>query len=183
LQSPGPPLKSPLAMDVGVGSGAVVVALAKELPEVVWVAVDVSAAALQVARENARRHGAAERIHFLQGDLLSGLRPAPWFALMVANLPYVSRTEWEGLPKDIRDYEPQEALLGGEDGLALLTPLARQAHQYIRPGGWLFLEMGAGQAERVMELIGGTKAYDTLAAVADYQGIPRVVRARRKTGD
>jgi release factor glutamine methyltransferase len=178
--SPGPPLKSSLAIDIGVGSGAVVVALATELPELHWVGVDVSAAALRVARENARRHGGAERIAFVQGDLLSGIRPGPRFALMVANLPYVSRAEWEQLPGEIRDYEPPEALLGGEDGLDLIRSLSRQAHDFLEPHGWLALEMGAGQARRVTELLEEAKAYDILKAVPDYQGIPRVVLARRR---
>jgi len=183
LQSPGPPLKSLLALEIGVGSGAVVVALAKEMPEITWVAVDVSAAALEVARENARRHEVAARIHFLQGNLLLGLKPGPWFSLMVANLPYVTRGEWEELPQDIRDYEPREALLGGEDGLTLLSPLARQAHHYLRPGGWLALEVGAGQAELVSELLDRTDAYNTRKLVSDYQGILRVVLAKRQEGD
>ena len=111
-QSPGPPLKSSLALEVGVGSGAVVVALAKELPEFAWVAVDVSAAALQVARENARRHGVAERISFFPGRFTRRNQARTLVALMVANLPYVPRAEWEQLSKEIRDYEPPEALAG-----------------------------------------------------------------------
>jgi len=178
-QPPAPSPQPNLAIDVGVGSGAVVVALAKELPELHWVGVDVSATALWTARENARRHGVAERIAFFQGDLLAGMRPAPWFSLMIANLPYVPRAEWEQLPKEIRDYEPKEALLGGEDGLDLIRVLARQAHEFLQACGWLALEVGAGQAGRVMELLDKTGAYDVLKTVDDYQGIPRVVLARR----
>jgi|UniRef100_A0A7C3Z9K9 release factor glutamine methyltransferase len=178
-RSPGPPLNPPLALDVGAGSGAVVVALAREMPDSAWVAVDISLAALQVARENARRHGVAERIAFLQGDLLAAIRPEPGFGLIVANLPYVPRKEWERLPKEIRDYEPKEALLGGEDGLALLAHLCREAHRYLHPGGWLALEMGLGQAEQVMGFLDETGAYDTLKTADDYQGIKRVVLARR----
>lgn len=179
LQTSVPSPQPKLAMDIGVGSGAVVVALAKELPELFWVAVDISVAALGLARENARRHGVAERIVFFQGDLLAGIRPRPRFSLTVANLPYVPRAEWEQLPGEIRDYEPPEALLGGEDGLDLIRPLSRQAHEFLQPGGWLALEVGAGQAERVAELLDETKAYDILKTVNDYQGIPRVVLARR----
>jgi release factor glutamine methyltransferase len=180
-QPPAPSPHNSLAIDVGVGSGAVVVAMAKELPDLAWVAVDVSAAALQVARENARRHGVAERISFFQGDLLSGIRPGPRFRLIVANLPYVSQAEWEHLSKEIRDYEPSEALLAGEDGLVFIRPLSWQAHQYLQPGGWLALEVGASQAERVIELLDETKAYTTLKIINDYQGMPRVVLAGRHT--
>ncbi|MGQ9688692.1 MAG: peptide chain release factor N(5)-glutamine methyltransferase [Desulfobaccales bacterium] len=179
-QVPGPTPPKTLAIDVGAGSGAVVVALAKELPEVQWVAVDLSAAALRVARENARRHGVAERIFFLQGDLLSAVRPKPGFGLIVANLPYVPRGEWEQLPGEIRDYEPPEALLGGEDGLDLIRTLAGEAHLYLLGGGWLALEVGAGQADQAAELLKNTKAYDTVKIIPDYQKIPRVVLSRRK---
>jgi release factor glutamine methyltransferase len=167
-------------LDVGVGSGAVVVALAKELPALRWLALDLAAAALAVARDNARRHGVEECIEFLRADLLNPFKPGPHFNLVVANLPYVSRADWEKLPKDIKDYEPQEALLAGEDGLALIRPLAQQAHRYLRDGGWLALEVGEGQAKPVLELLQETGAYDRLEALPDYQGIPRVVRARRR---
>jgi release factor glutamine methyltransferase len=174
------PITSPLwGLELGVGSGAVVVSLAKELPRLTWLALDLSAPALAVSRQNARRHGVAERLVFIQCDLLAALKPRPAFALLVANLPYVSRREWEQLPRDIKDFEPPQALLGGEDGLELIRELTRQAHQYLRPGGCLALEMGAGQAEKVLELLQQTGAYESLETLADYQGIPRVVRARR----
>ena len=166
-------------VEIGVGSGAVVVALAQELPQLNWLALDLSAAALAVARDNARRHGVVERLHLVRGDLVSGLKPGARFALMVANLPYVPRAEWEQLPKDIKDYEPPQALLGGEDGLDLIRVLTRQAHLYLQPGGCLALEVGAGQAELVLELLRQTGAYERLETVTDYQGIQRVVRARR----
>ena len=165
-------------VEIGVGSGAVVVALAKELPQMDWLALDLSAAALTVARDNARRHGVGGRLHFVRGDLVSGLKPGPRFALLVANLPYVPRAEWEQLPKDIRDFEPREALLGGEDGLDLIRPLVRQAQQYLPPGGCLALEVGAGQAEQVLELLRATETYEQLESLEDYQGIQRVVRGR-----
>jgi release factor glutamine methyltransferase len=167
-------------IEIGVGSGAVVVALAKELPQLDWLALDLSAAALMVARDNARRHGVGGRLHFVRGDLLSGLKPVPRFALMVANLPYVPRAAWEQLPKDIKDFEPREALLGGEDGLDLIRLLVRQAQHYLPPGGRLALEVGAGQAGPVLELLQATKAYEQLESLQDYHGVQRVVRGRRR---
>jgi release factor glutamine methyltransferase len=164
-----------------VGSGAVVVALARELPQFSWVALDLSLAALEVARENARHLEVAARINFFQGNLLAALKPGPRFALLVANLPYVPREQWEGLPRDIKDYEPRGALLGGEDGLDLLRPLVAQAAPYLQAGGWLALEVGAGQAPQVLALLAATGAYDPGEAVNDYLGIQRVVRARRKS--
>jgi release factor glutamine methyltransferase len=101
----------------------------------------------------------------------------------VANLPYVSQGEWEQLSQEIRDYEPPEALLAGEDGLAFIRPLSRQAHQFLSPGGWLALEVGAGQAEQVTQILDKTRAYDTLKIINDYHGVPRVLLARRHEGD
>ena len=170
----------PWGLEIGVGSGALVTVLAKELPEMTWVAVDISGAALVIARDNALHHRVAERLHFIQGNLFSGLKPGPCFTLIAANLPYVSESDWQTLPRDIREYEPREALLGGMDGLALLGPMAREAHRYLRPGGWLVLEVGLGQAEPVRELLHNVGAYDRLELLRDFQGIDRVVRVQRR---
>jgi release factor glutamine methyltransferase len=167
-------------LEVGVGSGAVATVLAKELPLFTWIGLDLSLEALKVARHNARRHGVGERLHFLQSDLFSGLKAGPSFAVIAANLPYVSADDWKSLPPDIRLYEPKEALLGGEDGLALLWPAAREAHRYLRPEGWLALEVGPGQGEIIRDLLEKGGGYDRLELLKDYQGIDRVVRSRRR---
>jgi len=177
------PKTSPLwGAEVGVGSGAVVVALSKELPALEWVGLDRSGAALAVARDNARRHAVLHRIHFLQADLLAGLKPAADFALLVANLPYVPRAEWELLPREIKAFEPPGALLGGEDGLDLIRPLIRQAPQYVREGGWVLLEVGDHQAPQVAALVAATGTYDRIETIKDFNGMERVVRARRREG-
>jgi release factor glutamine methyltransferase len=166
--------------EVGVGSGAVIIALAKELPSMSWVGVDLSGAALAVARANARRHTVLDRVHLFRADLLAAVKPTATFALLVANLPYVPRAEWERLPREIRAFEPPGALLGGEDGLDLIRPLVRQAHQYVLEGGWLLLEVGDRQAREVAALVAETGAYDRIETVKDFSGIERVVRARRR---
>jgi release factor glutamine methyltransferase len=178
-----PPNASPLwGVEVGVGSGAVVIALAKELPRRSWVGVDLSGAALAVARANARRHAVLDRVHFLQADLLAAFQPAATFSLLVANLPYVPRAEWERLPQEIKAFEPSGALLGGEDGLDLIRPLIRQAPLYVTGGGWVLLEVGNQQAPRVAALFSETGAYERVSSVKDFSGIARVVRARRRDG-
>ncbi|HLD48460.1 MAG TPA: peptide chain release factor N(5)-glutamine methyltransferase [Desulfobaccales bacterium] len=175
------PETSPLwGAEIGVGSGAVVIALAKELPQMAWVGLDRSGAALAVARDNARRHEVVHRVHFLQADLLNALKPNGALALLVANLPYVPRAEWERLPREIKAFEPPEALLGGEDGLDLIRPLIRQAQQYVKGGGWVLLEVGDRQAPQVADLFKKTEAYDRIETIKDFSGMERVVRARRR---
>ena len=174
---------SPLwGAEVGVGSGAVVIALAKELPQMAWVGLDTSDAALAVARDNAQRHGVLHRVHFLQADLLNALKPSAAFALLVANLPYVPRAEWERLPREIKAFEPPGALLGGEDGLDLIRPLIRQAQHYVKGGGWVLLEVGDQQAPQVAALVEATGAYNRIETIKDFNGMERVVRARRRDG-
>jgi len=168
--------------EVGVGSGAVVIALAREVPSMTWVGLERSGAALAVARDNARRQGVLHRVHFLQTDLLAALKPTAAFTLLVANLPYVPRAEWERLPREIKAFEPPGALLGGEDGLDLIRPLIRQAPQYVRAGGWVLLEVGDQQAPRVAALMEETGAYDRIETTKDFSGRERVVRARRRDG-
>jgi release factor glutamine methyltransferase len=110
---------------------------------------------------------------------LAALRPAASFGLLVANLPYVPRAEWERLPREIKVFEPQEALLGGEDGLELLRPLIQQAHRQVQGGGWVLLEVGDQQAPQVTALLEKTWAYDRVETIKDFNGSGRVVRARR----
>jgi release factor glutamine methyltransferase len=177
------PVTSPLwGAEIGVGSGAVVIALAKELPSMVWVGLDRSGAALAVARDNARRHAVLHRLHFLQADLLASLKPTAAFSLLVANLPYIPRAEWERLPQEIKAFEPPGALLGGEDGLDLIRPLIRQAQQHVKEGGWVLLEVGDQQAPQVAALVEETGAYDRIETIKDFSGMERVVRARRRDG-
>jgi release factor glutamine methyltransferase len=177
-----PAPRTPRGLEVGVGSGAVVIALAQELPRMTWVGLDRSGRALAVARANARRHGVAHRVHFLRSDLLAGLKPTAAFTLLVANLPYVPRAEWELLPREIKAFEPPGALLGGEDGLDLIRPLIRQAQQYVMEGGWVLLEVGDQQAPKVAALLAETGNYTPIETVRDFSGMERVVRARRRDG-
>lgn len=178
MAPPSTPYRGVLGLEIGVGSGAVIVALAKELPEMHWIGVDISAAALEVAQDNARRHGGLDRVHLLKGDLLTAFQPQAAFDLLVANLPYVPRQMWETLPRDIKDFEPTQAFQAGEDGLDLIRPLIRQAPLYIKARGWLLLEVGDGQAVKVKGLMQQSGAYDRVESIKDFNGIERVVRAR-----
>lgn len=135
--------------DVGTGSGCIAVSLAHAAPHVEVYALDISAAALAIARENARRHGVAERITLLQGHLLEPL-PAP-VDVVLSNPPYVAADEWEALPPSVQR-EPRLALVGGADGLELIAELLRMAPRHLRAGGLLALEMGETQGAAVLSL-------------------------------
>jgi release factor glutamine methyltransferase len=167
-------LRPKSVLDIGTGSGAVALAVADELPEASVVATDLSQAALSVAWGNAERLGLADRVRFMVGSLPEG----PGGDLLLANLPYVSEAEWEGLAPEIREFEPREALVPGPTGLeaieAVATELGRRGD---RPSA-VALEVGAGQAAAVGELLRAA-GYDRVEARRDLAGIERVVVARR----
>nr|WP_320048953.1 peptide chain release factor N(5)-glutamine methyltransferase [uncultured Desulfuromonas sp.] len=159
-------------LDVGTGSGAIAVALAHSCPELQVEAVDVQPEALTQAQANAELNGVAERVVFRQQDMaeLSGGR----YRLVVSNPPYIREDEMAGLMPEVRDHEPAVALQAGVDGLDCYRLLCQQAVSLLLPGGWLLVEVGAGQADEVAQLMTG----HGLAAIfkrEDYNGIARVV--------
>jgi len=162
---------SPLA-EVGVGCGAVAIALTVNLPGVEIYAVDASSDALAVAQANCERHAALDRVHLLRGDLLDPL-PEP-VGLIVANLPYVSDEELKNLPRDIIEYEPLSAIVGGQDGLQHIRRLLAQARPNLKPPGIICLEIGATQASAVNELALKQFPGATIGLVKDLAGLDRV---------
>jgi release factor glutamine methyltransferase len=160
--------------DVGTGSGAIAVALAHALPRAEVTALDISRAALDVARGNAERLGVAGRIRFVESDLLRAVRGEK-FEVVVSNPPYVA--EGEVLETQVREYEPREALFAGPTGLEVYRRLIPEARESLVAGGWLLMEIGHGQREALAELLPG---WDGVEFVADLQGIPRVAIAQRR---
>jgi release factor glutamine methyltransferase len=161
-------------LDIGTGSGALLLALLSELPNAVGTATDISAAALDVARANAERVGVAGRCTFIACDIAAGV-PGP-FDLIVSNPPYVVHGEIASLPPEVRDYDPALALDGGADGLDGYRAIAAQARRLLAPGGKVIVELGAGQEAAVRALF--TKAGLAAAAVLnDLAGIPRALTA------
>ncbi len=169
---------NPRIVDVGTGSGAIAVALAHELPDAMVTATELSAAALNVARENAQRNGVAERVRFLEGDLLEPVA-SEQFDIVVSNPPYVSMGDRGSLAVEVRDYEPEQALFAGADGLDMYERLIPWAYNLLAPGGTLVLEIGHGQEPPVGALL-GEAGFDNIEFSPDLQGIPRVACARRK---
>lgn len=168
--------------DLGTGSGVLAVTLALELPGARVEAVDLSPEALAVAEANARRLGASPRVRFHLGDFWAPLRACGLLGRLhaaVANPPYVADGEAERLMPEVGRYEPPEALFAGPDGLACLRRIAAGAPAFLRPGGALFLEVGAGQARTVAALLEASGAWRRVAIHADFAGVERVVAAVR----
>jgi len=188
-------------LDVGTGSGAIATALARHLPHAQITATDISPAALEIAKENAARHGLSDRIHFLESDLLEKLgfvilseasrdsaRDAvegPAVALsnnnvlfdaIVSNPPYVPDSDRPTLHPQVRDHEPAAALFAGADGLAIYRRLIPQARAALVPNGLLALEIGHDQRDAVATLLSG---WNSVRFIDDLQSIPRVALARR----
>ena len=170
------PAPAPLSLaDVGTGSGCLAVALALELPTAHVVATDVSAAAREVARGNATRHGVAGRIRFERASLLGG---AGNLSLVVSNPPYVAAGDLAALPPEVREFEPASALDGGPDGLEIVRDLLASAGSALLPGGWLVFEFGDGQEEGVRAAIAASRL-EMVRIRSDLQGIPRTAVVRR----
>jgi release factor glutamine methyltransferase len=163
--------------DVGTGSGAIAVALAHALPQAEGTAVDCSAAALAMARQNAEFHGIADRMRFVESDLLSAVADER-FDVVVSNPPYVAENEY--LEPQVRDWEPHTALFAGPTGLEVYERLIPEAWQVLVPRGWLFLEIGHGQQAALADLL---RQWHEVSFVKDLQGIPRVAIARRGSGE
>jgi release factor glutamine methyltransferase len=160
-------------IDVGTGSGAIAITLAREFPKAEVHAVDLSPDALEVARRNAERLGA--HVHFAQSDVLASIPPAADFDFVVSNPPYVGLNESDKVQEVVRRYEPPMAVFAGDDGLVVIRRLIPQARQVLRPGGWLLIEIGYTQSAAVQSLLAG---WHNVHARADLAGIPRVIVAR-----
>jgi release factor glutamine methyltransferase len=164
-------------VDVGTGSGCIAVALARWLPHAEVVATDASGDALDVARQNAVRHDVLARVRFVKSDLLGGV--AGPFDAVVSNPPYVPAADIAGLQPEVRDYEPLQALTGGDDGLDMIRRLVPEAAAVLRPGGWLLFEFGFGQADAVTAVIRAEPRLNLAEIRDDLAGIPRVAVARK----
>ncbi len=166
--------------DVGTGSGCLAVALATELPHAEIVATDISAPALAVARRNATRHGVADRIQFLEANLLEAISVSSvGFDLIVSNPPYIAQSEAASLAVEVRDHEPHRALFGGPTGVEIYGQLIEQAGLLLAPGGILVLELGYNSAHAVQEMFHVEPRWASVRVTNDLAGIGRVIAAER----
>lgn len=174
------PIASPRILDLGTGSGCIAVTLAKQLPAAHVVAVDISPEALAVARGNADKHGVADRVRFLEGDLFAPLDPADRFDIVASNPPYIPTDDIPNLPLGVRAYEPHRALDGGGDGFQILQRIADSARRFLAPGGWLIVEIGSPQHDRARAILSAIPDYELSPTVFDASRHPRVLKARRR---
>jgi release factor glutamine methyltransferase len=172
---------SPLICDVGTGSGCIIISILKTIPAASGIAVDLSEPALAVARRNSSRHMVESRLNFVAADCFSafGMERVS-FDVVVSNPPYVSDLEFPSLQREVRDYEPRLALTAGEDGLNIVKRLLSESQRFLRKGGFLILEIGYGQLDRVLEYV-DSEFWEIVRLYNDYQGIPRIVALRAKS--
>ena len=165
------------ALDVGTGSGAIALALAAEGVARAVTATDISPPALAVARDNAAAAGVAT-IDFLEGRLLEPVAGRT-FDLVLANPPYLTESEWNGAQPEVRRWEPRLAMVGGADGLEVIRGLVAGVSAILRPGGWVGLELGNSQAERVVGMLEEVSALGSVGTHDDLTGRRRYVLARK----
>ncbi len=170
------PVDSPMRIaDVGTGSGAIAVALAHSRPRAEVTALDISPAALRIAESNAHAQMVASRIRFLESDLLEAVQHEQ-FDIIVSNPPYIAHSERDSLNAEVRKYEPAKALFAGPTGLEIYQQLIPQAANTLASGGWLLMEIGAGQDSQLRQLLEG---WNEVSFLPDLQGILRVAIAQR----
>ena len=161
--------------DVGTGSGCIALALAKELPQAEIHAIDISAAALEVARANAARHQLESRFQFHETDLMTGFENDT-FDFIVSNPPYVGESEEDQVQLEVRKFEPRGAVFAGPTGIEAIEGLIPQARAALKPGGWLVIEVSGTISEKVRDLL---RDWNDVRIRPDLQSIPRVAQARK----
>jgi len=167
-----------MILDIGTGSGAISVALASELKNARIVATDISQDALAVAMRNSRKNGVSSQISFRWGSLFEPVSEK--FDVIVSNPPYISEDAFLFLPRGVREFEPELALVAGRGGTAFHRDIIAQGYFYLKEGGRLFIEMGADQKDLVSEIFKESAFYDEIAFIRDHTGVERAFTARRK---
>jgi release factor glutamine methyltransferase len=172
--------QGPSILDLGTGSGAIAVSLAKELQGATIWASDISALALDLARINSEKHAVNSRIHLVQGDLFEPFSGEPLkFDIIVSNPPYIPSEDYDSLPPEVKDYEPRLALNGHEGGFFFIEKIIMEAPVYLNPGGWLLIEMDPGQTLKAFNMIEQNHSYREHRCAKDYSQKDRVVIARK----
>lgn len=167
-------------LELGTGSGIIAVSLAKEIKHITLVSTDISLEIIKVAVENAHLHKVNDKITFFVGRYLQGVKQkGNQFDFIVSNPPYLSKSDWESAQPEIREHEPPDSFLGGEDGMDFYRTIITDTSNLLSEDGCLILEVGIGQAEIVSDMIKKTASYSRVKLIEDLSGIKRVVKAQK----
>lgn len=166
-------------LDVGTGTGAIAIAVAKNLPKSELTAIDISVDALEIARYNVNKYELGDRIRLLNGNLLDPVREEAPFDILCSNPPYISQAEYDALAPGVRNYEPKQALLAGPTGTELIATLIDEGVNKINSGGWLILELSPMIAEQSAELVRKSGHYHSPRLIKDLAGHARILSAQR----
>jgi release factor glutamine methyltransferase len=168
-------------VDIGTGSGAITVSLAKLIPNSFVYSIDICRKALEIGRKNAKKHGVLDKIHFLHGSIfkpLDEINLKGKVDILVSNPPYIPTKDIENLQIEVSKYEPKTALDGGEDGLRFYREIIDKAPEYLKNEGFIALEIGYDQAEKVVDLMKEKKCYNGIEVTKDLAGIDRVISGK-----
>lgn len=172
-------IAKPVIVDVGTGSGCIAIALARELEDAKVTAVDISETALEIARRNAAKHELADRVRFVNSDLLAAFPEIQFADFILSNPPYVAVHELPTLQREVRDWEPHTALTDNADGLSFYRRLLNEAPSRLKPGGYLICELGFGQSAAVLAMA-DSQMWSEVRLLDDLQSIPRTLVLRRR---
>lgn len=171
---------NPIVVDVGTGTGCIAIAVAAMRQDGRLIATDISAEALSLARENVAMHNLNDRIELRQGESLLPLDGEKKCDLIISNPPYIRSSEYPGLMPEVKDYEPREALLAGEDGLGVIRSIIEQVPAYLKPQGLIVLEFCIDHLEPLRDLIAIDNLFDIVEVIIDYNGRERGIALRLK---
>ena len=165
-------------LEIGIGSGCISISILHNLPKATATGVDISEKALQIAKRNAETHNVTSRFQLKLSDVFSALNDEE-FDIIVSNPPYIPSEDITNLQTEVRDFEPLNALTDGKDGLSIIENIIVNSPKFLRPKGFLLMEIGFGQAEPVNEMF-SADIWQSIEILPDLQGIPRMVRAQLK---
>ncbi len=171
-------LDKPRFCEVGTGSGCISVSILHNVSNAIAVGMDISAKALETTRLNAEKHQVAERLHLKISDLFSALYEST-FALIVSNPPYISLEDFAVLQNEVRDFEPQFALTDGANGFSIIENIVKESPKFLKSEGFLLMEIGFNQSKQV-EFMFSDEIWQSIEILPDFQGIPRMVKAKIK---
>ncbi|MBF0225716.1 MAG: peptide chain release factor N(5)-glutamine methyltransferase [Desulfobacterales bacterium] len=166
-------------LDIGTGSGAIILSIASEKEEHSFFASDISYNALKIAKKNAAAYGLGDKIFLFCNNLFEAITNVQYFDMIVSNPPYISSKTINSLQPEIKFYEPITALDGDEDGLSFIRKIINQSELYLKPNGYLIMEIGYDQKESVIQITNSTKYFNSIEFIKDYSGHFRVVKLKK----